>query len=44
MMGYGDKLDMEERWAVVAYVRALQQAYYTTESELTPELRAKLGL
>ena len=44
MKGYGDKLDATERWAVVAYVRALQQAYYTTESELTPELRAKLGL
>ena len=44
MLGYGDKLNAEERWAVVAYVRALQQAYYTTESELTPELRAKLGL
>ncbi|MEI7651217.1 MAG: cytochrome c [Verrucomicrobiota bacterium] len=24
MMGYGDKLSPEERWAVVAYVRALQ--------------------
>jgi hypothetical protein len=24
MMGYGDKLSPEERWAVAAYVRALQ--------------------
>ena len=24
MMGYGDKLSPEERWAIVAYVRALQ--------------------
>ena len=44
MMGYGDKLNAEESWAVVAYVRALQQAYYTTEAELTPELKAKLNL
>ena len=44
MMGYGDKLGAEERWAVVAYVRALQQAYYTPEAELTPELKAKLSL
>ena len=26
MMGYGDKLNPEERWAVVLYVRALQKA------------------
>ncbi|MGB0371260.1 MAG: c-type cytochrome [Opitutales bacterium] len=44
MKGYGDKLNAEESWAVVAYVRALQQAFYTTEAELTPELKAKLGL
>jgi len=24
MLGYGDKLTPEERWAVVAYLRALQ--------------------
>ena len=44
MMGYGDKLSAEERWAVVAYVRVLQQAFYTQEDELTPELKATLGL
>ena len=44
MMGYGDKLTVEERWAVVLYVRALQKVYNATEADLTPEQRSELGL
>lgn len=44
MMGYGDKLTVRERWAVVAYVRALQKAYNASEADLTPQQRQELGL
>jgi mono/diheme cytochrome c family protein len=44
MMGYGDKLDVRERWAVVAYVRALQKAYNASEEDLTPQQIQELGL
>ncbi len=44
MMGYGDKLTVEERWAVVLYVRALQKVFSATEAELTPEQKRELGL
>ncbi len=44
MMGYGDKLTVRERWAVVAYIRALQKAYTATEADLTPQQLKELGL
>lgn len=44
MLGYADKLDVRERWAVVAYVRALQRAYAAGEEDLTPQQRQELGL
>jgi len=44
MLGYGDKLTVEERWAVVAYVRALQRAYSASEEDLTPQQKQELGL
>ncbi|MEM9160448.1 MAG: cytochrome c [Verrucomicrobiota bacterium] len=44
MFGYADKLSVEERWAVVAYVRALQRAANGTANDLTPAKREELGL
>jgi mono/diheme cytochrome c family protein len=44
MMGYGDKLSLEERWAIVLYMRALQRAYYAESDDLTPDQKETLGL
>ena len=44
MMGYGDKLNPEERWAVVLYVRALQQAGNASISDIPDSERKGLGL
>ncbi len=42
MGGYGDKLNFEERWQVIHYIRSLQAAsknvkYDETANELNPE-------
>lgn len=42
MLAYADKLSPDDRWAVVAYVRALQRAAHGTLSEVPPELRGGL--
>lgn len=43
LMGpYGDKLDPEDRWAVIAYVRALQLAQLGKVEDLPEPLRASL--
>ena len=42
MLVYADKLSPDDRWAVVAYVRALQRAAHGTLSEVPPELRGGL--
>ena len=43
LMGpYGDKLDVEDRWAVIAYVRALQLARLGYPEDLPESLRASL--
>lgn len=45
MLSYADKLAPEERWAVVAYVRALQRAQQGTAADVTDAAqRTKLGL
>lgn len=44
MLGYGDKLRAEDRWAVIAYVRALQLAAYAPASDVPAEHRVDLGL
>jgi mono/diheme cytochrome c family protein len=45
MLPYADKLSPEERWAVVAYVRALQRAQRGTAADVTDAAeRQKLGL
>lgn len=42
MMAYADKLTPDDRWAVVAYVRALQRAAHGTINDVPPELRGGL--
>lgn len=42
MMAYADKLSPDDRWAVVAYVRALQRAAHGTINDVPPELRGGL--
>jgi cytochrome c553 len=44
MMGYGDKLVPEDRWAVVAYVRALQLAANGRVEDVPAQYRSTLGL
>lgn len=44
MGAYGSKLTPKERWAVIAYVRALQRAYTATIEDVPVEFRAELGL
>ncbi len=44
MLGYGDRLSVEDRWNVVLYVRALQRAANGTVNDLTPAKREELGL
>ncbi len=44
MLGYADRLTVEDRWNVVLYVRALQRAANGTVDDLTPVKREELGL
>lgn len=44
MMGYGANISVEDRWAIVAYVRALQRAQNAKLDDVQdPALRAKLA-
>ena len=42
MQGYAPQLSTQDRWAVVAYLRALQLSRLGTVDDLAPETRAKL--
>ncbi len=42
MLSYADKLGPDERWAVIAYVRALQRAHHATIDDVPPEKRGDL--
>jgi mono/diheme cytochrome c family protein len=42
MGAYGGQISVEDRWAIVAYVRALQRSRLVTPEELPAELRGKL--
>lgn len=44
MLPYDDKLVPEDRWAVVAYVRALQRAQRGTVADVPADKRKELGL
>jgi len=42
MFPYGDKLTVEDRWAVVAWMRTLERSQRATVADLTPAEKAKL--
>ena len=42
MQGYAPQISTEDRWAVIAYMRALQLSRLGTVEDLAPETRAKL--
>ncbi len=44
MLSYADKLKPEDRWAVVAYVRALQRAQSGTVADVPEVNKAELGI
>lgn len=44
MLSYADKLSVEDRWAVIAYVRALQRAENGTAADVPPSHKSELGL
>jgi mono/diheme cytochrome c family protein len=42
MPAYGPQIPPEDRWAIVAYVRALQRARHATLDDVPPEVRPTL--
>jgi mono/diheme cytochrome c family protein len=42
MQGYAPQITVEDRWAVIGYLRALQLSRLGTVDDLAPETRAKL--
>jgi mono/diheme cytochrome c family protein len=44
MLSYADKLTPEDRWAVIAYVRALQRAQQGTAADVPAEHKAELDI
>lgn len=44
MLSYADKLVAQDRWAVIAYVRALQRAAHTTAADVPPGHKSELGI
>jgi len=42
MAGYEAQIDLEDRWAIAAYVQALQLSQNATIQDVPPELRDKL--
>lgn len=44
MSPYADKLSPKDRWAVIAYVRALERAQHATVADVPADHKADLGL
>ncbi len=42
MPGYGDQVPVQDRWAIVAYVKALQLSQAATEADIPAEELEKL--
>jgi len=42
MFPYGSQISIEDRWAIVAYVRALQRSHLGTLDEVPAQLKARL--
>jgi mono/diheme cytochrome c family protein len=43
MPSYAGQIPIEDRWAIIAYLRALQLSQHFPEAELTDEMRAKFA-
>lgn len=44
MLSYADKIEPADRWAVIAYTRALQRAETGTVADVVPAHKSELGL
>jgi hypothetical protein len=42
MMSYGPNVTVTDRWAIIAYLRALQRSENATEADVPPEHRAEM--
>jgi mono/diheme cytochrome c family protein len=42
MMGYGHNITVNDRWAIIAYLRALQRGQQATAADVPPEARVEL--
>jgi hypothetical protein len=42
MAAYGAQIPVADRWAIVAYVRALQRSQAASVADVPPELRRQL--
>jgi mono/diheme cytochrome c family protein len=42
MPAYGAQIPVDDRWAIVAYIRALQRSQYSNVEDVPAELRASL--
>ena len=42
MPTYAPQVSVQDRWAIIAYIRALQLAHNATVNDITPEERGKL--
>src|ERR1043166_863738 len=43
MLAYGPNVTVTDRWAIIAYLRALQRSQNATEADVPPEHRAELA-
>jgi mono/diheme cytochrome c family protein len=43
MPSYAPQVPVSDRWAIIAYIRALQLSEHATINDLPPDLRGKLG-
>jgi mono/diheme cytochrome c family protein len=43
MYPYADRVEPQDRWAIVAYIRALQLSQHAAADELSPAQRARLA-
>ncbi len=42
MPAYGHQVPVADRWAIVAYIRALQRSQYAREDDIPPDVRAQV--
>lgn len=44
MYSYADRVPVADRWAIIAYIRALQRSQAVDVAELPPDVRARLAM